>query len=137
MMIIMMSENRMKSMAKRLRKVLRDLGIEMKHVACIELAARLCGFDDRRHYLDRDLDEPLSLLNDELLEEDFAARDAFEMSVREAAGLGPVARELLDGANPTGSWAKQANDGPTFQDNSAKRGHSHSFEDDLAGHLFA
>jgi hypothetical protein len=95
---------------KRLRKVLRDLGIEMKHIACIELAARLCGFDDWRHYLDRDLDEPLSLLDDELSEEDFAARDAFQMSVLEAAGLGAVARELLDRVNPSGSWAKQSSE---------------------------
>jgi hypothetical protein len=102
-------------MAKRLRKVLRGLGIELKHFACLELAARLCGFDDWRHYLDRDLDEPLSLLNDELSEEDFSARDAFQMGVLEAEGLGAVARELLDRANPTGSLSRQSAEEPVWE----------------------
>jgi hypothetical protein len=43
---------------------------------------------------------------------DFAARDAFQMTVLEAAGLGKVARELLDRANPTGSWARQPTEEP-------------------------
>ena len=33
-MIIMMSEDRMKGITKRLRRVLRGLGIELKHSAC-------------------------------------------------------------------------------------------------------
>lgn len=41
-MIITISEKRLKQMAKRLRKVLRGLGLELKHFACLELAARLC-----------------------------------------------------------------------------------------------
>jgi|GEM_PF-5681281 len=107
-MIIMMSEKRVKGLAKRLRKVLRDLGVEFKHYACVELAARLCGFRDWRDFLSRDLEAPLSLLDDDLSEEEFAARDAFQMAVLQAAGLGAVARELLDRANPTGSWAAHA-----------------------------
>jgi hypothetical protein len=71
------------------------------------LAARLCGFKDWYTYLRRDLDDPLSLLDYDLSDEDFAARDAFQMAVLQAAGLGAVARELLDRANPTGSWAQQ------------------------------
>jgi hypothetical protein len=109
-MIIMMSEDRMKRMTKRLRKVLRGLGVDLKHFACLELAARLCGFDGWRNYLDRDFDEPLGLLDDELSDKDFAARDAFQIGVLEAAGLGTVARELLDRTNPTGSWAKRSNE---------------------------
>jgi hypothetical protein len=114
-MIIMMSERRVKQMTNRLRKVLRELGVELKHTACLELAARLCGFEDWYHYLNRDLDQPLSLLDEELSEEAFAERDAFQVAVLEAAELGAVARELLDRANPTGSWAKQANGEPVFE----------------------
>jgi Glyoxalase superfamily protein len=114
-MMIMMSEQRMKQMAKRLRKVLRGLGVELKHSACIELAARLCGFKDWYTYLRRDLDEPLSLLDEEISEEDFAARDAFQMAVLQAAGLGAIARELLDRANSTGSWAKQPSEEPVWE----------------------
>jgi hypothetical protein len=112
-MIIMMTEERMKRMAKRLRKVLRGLSVELKHTACLDLAARLCGFKDWYVYLNRDLDEPLSLLDDELSDSDFAARDAFQVTVLEAVGLSKVARELLDHANPTGSWATQATEEPT------------------------
>jgi len=113
-MIIMMSEQRVKQMAKRLRRVLCGLGVELKHFACLELAARLCGFDDWRHFLGRDLDLPLGLLDEQLSDKDFAARDAFQISVLETAGLGSVARELLDRANPSGSWAKKAwEDGQT------------------------
>ncbi|SEI20934.1 glyoxalase superfamily protein [Tardiphaga sp. OK245] len=130
-MIIMMSEERVKGMAKRLRKVLRGCGVELKHFACLELAVRLCGFEDWQNYRRRDVDAPLSLLDDDLWEEEFAARDEFQMSVLEEAGLGAVARELLDRANPTGSWAKQTS-GPTFRDNSDERGHSLSFADNLA-----
>jgi hypothetical protein len=114
-MIIMMSEDRMKGLTKRLRKVLRGLSVELKHTACLELAARLCGFKDWYTYLRRDLDEPLSLLDEEISEEDFAARDAFQMAVLQAAGLGAVARELLDRANPTGSWAKQPSEEPVWE----------------------
>jgi hypothetical protein len=114
-MIIVMSEDRMKGMTKRLRRVLRGLGTELKHSACLELAARLCGFKDWYTYLHHNLDEPLSLLDDDLSDEDFAARDAFQMAVLQAAGLGAVARELLDRANPTGSWAQQRTEEPVWQ----------------------
>jgi hypothetical protein len=114
-MITIMSEDRMKGMTKRLRRVLRGLSIELKHSACLELAARLCGFKDWYTYLRRDLDEPLSLLDYDLSEEDFAARDAFQMAVLQAAGLGAVARELLDRANPTGSWAQQLSEEPVWE----------------------
>lgn len=135
--MIIISEERVKGAAKRLRKVLRGCGVELKHFACLELAVRLCGFKDWENYRRRDVDEPISLLDEDLSEEEFVARDEFQMNVLDAAGLAAVARELLDRANPTGRWGKQANDGPTFQDNSAQRGHSYSFEDDLAGHLIA
>lgn len=115
-MIIIMTEDRMKGLTKRLRRVLRGLGVELKHTARLDLAARLCGFKDWYVYLNRDLDAPLSLLDDELSDGDFAARDAFQMTVLEAAGLGKVARELLDRANPTGSWARQATEEPAGED---------------------
>lgn len=105
----------MKGLTKRLRRVLRELGVELRHTDCLKLAARLCGFDDWYHYLKRDLDAPLSLLDHDLSEEAFAARDAFQMSVLLSAGLGEVAREVLDRANPTGSWAQQAPEVPTIQ----------------------
>ncbi|WLA64925.1 glyoxalase superfamily protein [Bradyrhizobium diazoefficiens] len=114
-MIIMKTEDRMKGMAKRLRKVLRELGVELKHIACLDLAARLCGFEDWQHYVRHDLEQPLSPLDEQLAEADFAARDEFQMKVLEAAGLGAVARELLDRANPTGSWAKQSKEEPVFE----------------------
>src|SRR5262245_59929772 len=49
LMIIMMPEHRVKRAAKRLQKVLRELGIEFRHIKCLELAARLCGFDNWSH----------------------------------------------------------------------------------------
>jgi hypothetical protein len=114
-MIIIMNENRMKGMTKRLRKVLREFGVDLKHTACLDLAARLCGFVDWHHYLRHDRDEPLSLLDEELSDDDFAARDEFQIAVLEAAGLRAVARELLDRANPTGSWAKQPTEEPVWE----------------------
>ena len=64
-------------------------------------------FENWYQYLRRDLSKPLSPLDEDLSEADFAARDKFQICVLEAAGLGPVARELLDRVNPTGSWARQ------------------------------
>ncbi|WP_143199277.1 hypothetical protein [Bradyrhizobium sp. NAS80.1] len=104
----MMSPDRMRGLAKRLRRVLRGLGVELKHTECLDLAARLVGFNGWYDYLKRDLDASLSPLDDSLSEEVFAARDAFQISVLLSAGLGEVARELLDRANPTGSWAQQS-----------------------------
>jgi hypothetical protein len=112
-MIIMMNENRMKGIAKRLRKVVRELGLELKHTDCLELAVRLCGFGNWYQYLHRDLDEPLGLLDDELAEAEFDAPDAFQMAVLEAAGFGAVARELLDRANPTGAWRRYTTEQPS------------------------
>src|ERR1700694_2997745 len=114
-MFIMMSEQRVKQMAKRLRKVLQLLGIESRHTECLELAVRLCGFHGWRHYLDRDLDEPLGLLDDAGLREEFTPPDKFQMAAMEAAGLGPVARELLDRVNPTGFWTKQSTEGSVVE----------------------
>jgi hypothetical protein len=37
------------------------------------------------------------------------------MAVLQAAGLGAVARELLDRANPTGSWAQRSAEEPVFE----------------------
>lgn len=113
-MIIIMTEERVKGMAKRLRKVLRVLGVELKHFTCLELAARLCGWNGWEHFRQRDPDALLSLLDDDLSDQEFAARDAFQMAVLQAAGLGAVARELLDRANPTGSWAKQSIEEPVW-----------------------
>lgn len=106
-MIIMMSEKRVKRCAKRMQKILDMIGIDLRYTACLELAAQLHGFADWYHFLQRDLDAPLDLLDEDLTEADFAARDMFQMGVLQAAGLGEVARELLDRANPTGSWAPQ------------------------------
>ena len=114
-MIIIMTEDRMKGITKRLRRVSRGLGVDLRHSACLELAARLCGFKDWYAYLNRDLDAPLSLLDEDLSEEEFAARDSFQMRVLEASGLGKVAAELLDRANPTGSWARQAAGEPIWE----------------------
>ncbi|MDH2386393.1 glyoxalase superfamily protein [Bradyrhizobium sp. CER78] len=136
-MIIVMSEERMKRAAKRLRKVLCGCGVELKHFACLDLAVRLCGYKDWQDYRRLDGDEPLSPLDEDLSEEEFAARDEFQMNVLEEAGLSAVARELLDRANPTGSWVKQATAGLTFDDNSTERGHLDNSEDDRAGHLIA
>lgn len=107
-MIITMPEHRVKSTAKRTQKVLDHLGINLKYSACLELTARLYGFDDWQHYFHRDLDAPLSPLDEFLSDNDFTTRDEFQMKTLEAAGLGAVARELLDRVNPTGSWAKHA-----------------------------
>ena len=107
-MIIMMPEHRVKRTAKRLQKVLDSLEIDFRYTACLELAARLHGFENWYQYLRRDLSQPLSQLDENLSNDDFIARDEFQMGVLEATGLGPVARELLDRVNPTGSWAKAA-----------------------------
>jgi hypothetical protein len=105
-MIIYMSEKRARDAAKRLRKVLRELGIDSRHTECLNLAGRLLGFNDWYHFLRHDLDAPLSALDEQLSDAEFAARDEFQMAVLAAAGHGAVARELLDRANPTGSWGR-------------------------------
>ena len=105
-MIIYMPESRTKSVAKRLRKVLSAMGIDLKHTQYLDLAAWLLGFMDWYYFTRRDLDAPLSLLDEELSDADFAAWDEMQMGVLAAAGLGPVARELLDRCNPTGSWSR-------------------------------
>jgi hypothetical protein len=106
-MIIYMSEGRTKSAAKRLRKVLRELGVDLYYMECLNLAVRLLGFDNYSHFCRRDADAPLSPLDEQLSDADFAARDEFQMGVLAAAGLGPVARELLERANPTGAWGSK------------------------------
>jgi len=116
-MIIMMPENKVKGAAKRLRKILLESGIELKHVPCLELSAKLFGFNNWQHYLGRDRSEPFSPFDHQLSESEFAERDAFQMSVLKMAGFGAVARELLDRVNPSGSWAKTMPDGqvaPSF-----------------------
>jgi glutathione S-transferase len=82
------------------------LGIDSKHTECLKLAGRLLGFNDWYDFIRRNLDAPLSALDEQLSDAEFAARDEFQMAVLAAAGLGPVARELLDRANPTGSWSR-------------------------------
>jgi Glyoxalase superfamily protein len=114
-MIIMMSEQRVKQMAKRLRKVLQALGVEFRHTECLKLAAQLYGFEDWYQYLHRDLSQPLSPLDEDLSDDDFTARDEFQMGVLAAAGLGQVARELLDRVNPTGSWRREATEEPVWE----------------------
>jgi hypothetical protein len=105
-MIIIMPEHKMKRSAERLRKILQEHGIDFWYTQCLDLISRLHGFEKWQQYLRRDLSQPLSPLDENLSDNDFAARDAFQMSVLEAVGLGSVGRELLDRVNPTGSWAK-------------------------------
>jgi hypothetical protein len=106
-MIMNMSESRTKAAAKRLRKVLRALGVELSHMECLHLAVRLLGFSSWEHFQRRSLDAPLCALDEQLSDVDFAARDEFQMGVLAAAGLGPIAREVLDRVNPTGQWSKK------------------------------
>jgi len=113
-MIIYMSEKRIKGMTRRLQKVLRELGVDLKYTRCLNLAVRLLGFDDHQDFLARDLDAPFSALDDQLSDDDFVARDDHQMGVLTAAGLGPVARELLDRCNPTGSWSRTPLDEPVW-----------------------
>jgi hypothetical protein len=109
-MIINMTDRRMSEAAKRLKKLLRDMGYETtKHTQCLELMAKLCGFQNWQAYCIRDL-ASLSLLDEDLPEQAFLARDAFQMKVLEDAGFGAVARELLDRVNPTGSWTRRVED---------------------------
>jgi hypothetical protein len=107
-MIVMMPESRVKSVAKRLRKVLTAKGIDIKHVRCLDIAARLNGFDDWKHYCGRDRSEPLAAFDHKLSEDDFSARDAFQIGVLEAEGLGALARDVLDRVDPTGIWSTTA-----------------------------
>jgi hypothetical protein len=72
----------------------------------VRVAARLLGFNDGYHFLRHDPEAPLRPSDEELSDTDFAARDEFQMGVLTATGLQHVARELLDRANPTGSWAR-------------------------------
>jgi hypothetical protein len=108
------TENRAKGMAKRLRKVLCELGVEYTHTQCLNLAVRLMGYDHWNDFLARDLNADHSLFDGQLSDAEFLARDDFQMNALASAGLAPIARELLDRANPTGSWTKQL--GEIFQD---------------------
>jgi hypothetical protein len=65
------------------------------------------GFKDWYDFTRRNLDAPLGLLDEQLSDAEFVARDEFQMGVLAATGPGPVARELLDRANPTGAWSKK------------------------------
>jgi hypothetical protein len=107
-MIIYMSANRVKRSARRMQAILSEHGADLKYVPCLNLVVRLLGFDNYTHYCKRDLDAPLSLLDEQLSDADFAARDEMQMGVLAAAGLGQVARELLDRGNPTGAWGSRA-----------------------------
>jgi hypothetical protein len=104
---IYVSESKAKGMAKRLRKVLRGLGVEFSHVKCLNLAVRLLGYEHWAHFRTRDSDAALSPFDENLSDTEFIERDDFQMNVLASAGLALIARELLDRANPTGSWAKQ------------------------------
>jgi len=107
-MIINMSENRAKRAAKRMRKILSELGVDLYYLECLNLMVRLLGFENYSHFCKRDLDAPLSPLDDEISDAEFVARDEFQMAVLAAAGLGAIARELLDRGNPTGAWGSKA-----------------------------
>jgi hypothetical protein len=107
-MIMYVSEKRVKRSARRMQAILSELGTDLKYVPCLNLAVRLLGFDNYTHFCKRDPDAPLSLLDHEISDGDFVARDNFQMAVLADAGLGHVARELLDRANPTGTWGSKA-----------------------------
>jgi hypothetical protein len=109
-MIILVTPNRVKGTAKRLRGVLRELGYDGRLLKCLELSAKLYGFQNWNHYLRHDLDAPLSPLDCFLSDADFAARDDFQLQVLADAGYAAIARDLLDRVNPTGSWAKTLHD---------------------------
>jgi hypothetical protein len=101
-MMIYMSEFRVKSSAKRMRKFMRELGSDSTYMECLNLSAQLVGYDDWEHFRRRDLGVALSPFDDLLPDEEFAARAEFQMGVLAAAGLASIAREMLDRVNPTG-----------------------------------
>jgi hypothetical protein len=107
---IYQSTGRTKGSAKRLRKVLRELCVEITHIQSLNLAVRLLGWRHWEDFLTRDLNADLSPLDGQLSDIEFALRDDFQMNVLASAGLGPIARELLDRANPTGSWVKETDE---------------------------
>lgn len=81
--------------SKRLKKLLHDMGIEQTGAACLELSARLLGFNSWESYSHQH-DVPLSPLDEDLTDEEFLARDALQLKVLEA--------QLLDRCDPIGSW---------------------------------
>jgi hypothetical protein len=107
---IYVQEDKAKGIAKRLRRVLRALGVETSYARCLNLAAQLLGYDHWAHFRARDPDAILSPFDEQLSDAEFLARDDFQMNVLATAGLTPIARELLDRANPTGSWARQTSE---------------------------
>src|SRR6202021_3837078 len=52
-----------------------------RNTQCLELASRLCGFENWYQYLRRDLTEPLSPLDENLSDAHFTERDQFQMGV--------------------------------------------------------
>ena len=102
---IYMTENRIKRAAKRLRKILRERGLETHYMDCLNLVARLLGFHNYTDFSRHAVDAPISPFDENLPDADFAARDDFQMGVLAAAGYAAIAREVLDRVNPTGSWA--------------------------------
>ena len=77
-MIINMPSFRVNDSAKKLKKILRQMGFEVAHTECLELSARLFGFESWQRYCHREF-APLSPFDQELTDEEFAARDAFQM----------------------------------------------------------
>ena len=108
-MLIYMPGYRAKHVGKRLRKIMRDLKVDATHMECLSLSAQLLGFRDWEHFVRRDLNAPLSLYDDLLSEKEFSARNEFQTGVLVKLGLGAIAEELLDRANPTGLWGKDFN----------------------------
>ena len=101
-MLLDVSVNHVKMIAKRLKRSLAVRGIEMRPTMCQNLAARLYGFSNYRDmYFNQD--ECLNICDLEDDPDTAAACHQYHKTVLTQAGFGDIADVLLDEITPVGT----------------------------------
>jgi hypothetical protein len=106
-MLIDISVNHVKMIAKRLKRGLAARGIEMKLTLCQNLAARMYGF---LNYRDMYFNENacFSISDLEVDANTAAACHRFHKGILTEAGFGDFADDLLDEIKPVGTYIMKA-----------------------------
>jgi hypothetical protein len=66
--------------SKRLKTFLQKRGFDIAHTQALDISARILGFKSWDHYRDQN-DQRVSLLDQDLTEEELAHRDRFQIDV--------------------------------------------------------
>lgn len=92
---------RLKATAKKLERMIRRNGFEIRHYPCLDLAARLYGFFSYQDYLRTKPSKDLVRWDHEISQEDFDSRHEYQMNILVEAGYGEFAENLLEEVDPT------------------------------------